>query len=115
MFIIQSINKFYNTRRFVGIRSESNLPYVVYAGNPDYPSAIHDFESVENAVDWLTKFIHRENIDVTVLSTSQVIDLSLVNNANQFQILECNIVDSELEIVNTFPQPQFDRDCWYKG
>jgi len=115
MFIIQPINKFYNNRRFVGIHSDTNLPYIVYDGNPDCPSAIHDFESVENAVDWLTNFIQRKDIDTISLSISQVVDLSLVNNANQFVVHECDIVDGELKITTSYPQTQFDRNNWYKG
>lgn len=115
MFVIQPVNKFYNNRKFVGVHSDTNLPYIVYEGNKDFPADVYDFKSLENAINWLSEFIHRDNIDVLKLSTSELVDISLVNNANQFLILECEIEDNKLNIVNNYPQKQFDRDNWYKG
>ena len=109
MFAIQPINKLYKTKRYVGINSETKIPYLVYEGNSDYPTAIHDFGTRESALDYLTKFIYRENIDINSLPTSQVIDVVLVNNANQFDIIEYDIVEGEFKVLNTYRQPQFNR------
>lgn len=109
MFAIQPVNKLYKTKRYVGINSETNIPYLVYEGNDDYPEAIHDFGTLKAALDYLTKFINRENFDINALSPSQVVDVVLVNNANQFNIVEYTIDEGELKISNTHKQPQFNR------
>lgn len=114
MFAIQPINKFYTNKRYVGIRANSNLPYPVYDGNPDCPKDIHGFETKESALDYLTKFVNREGIDVVKLSISEIVDISLINNSNQFQIIEYEIEDNKLKVLNTYPQPQFTREGWYK-
>ena len=114
MFAIQPINKFYTTRKFIGI-SKDNLPYPVYEGNDNCPSEIHDFTSLENAVDYLTKFLNRENINVLNLSISQTLDIALVNDANDFNIIEYEVDEGHIKVLNTYPQTQFARNNWYKG
>ena len=114
MFAIQPINKFYTNKRYIGVRSDTNLPYPVYEGNPDFPASIHGFETKEAALDYLTKFINREGIDVLKLSISQIVDISIINNSNQFTIIEYSISEGKFNIINTFPQPQFTREGWYK-
>jgi len=115
MFAIQPINKFYSTKRYVAINSETNIPYLVYECNADYPQAIHDFGTLEAATDYLTKFITRENIDINKLTTAQVIDVVLVNNCNQFDIIEYEIEEGQVKVKNTYTQPQFNRSAWFKG
>lgn len=113
MFAIQPINRFYKNVRYVGIRKETNLPYLVYEGNPDCPRDIHDFGTLESAIEYLTKFINRENINVSELSTSQMVDIALVNNSNKFDIIEYHIEDDKIKVINTYPQSQFNRKDWY--
>ena len=115
MFAIQPINKFYSTVKYVGINNETKVPFVVYANNPNCPKDVYGFETLKDAVDYLTKFIHRENVDINHLTTSQLVDVSLVNNANQFDIVEYEVVDSKMKIISTHTQTQFNRDSWYKG
>jgi len=114
MFAIHPINKFYTNKRYVGIRKDTQLPYPVYEGNPDFPASIHGFETKEEALKYLTKFINREGIDVLKLSISEMVDISIINNSNQFNIIEYSIDDGKLNIINTFPQSQFTREGWYK-
>lgn len=114
MFAIRPTNRFYKTNRYVGVRSDTKLPYLVYEGNSDFPGSIHDFGTLEAAVSYLTKtIVNRDDIDIASLSPSQMVDLSLVNNANKFDIIEYSIQNNTLEIINTFPQPQFSRKDWY--
>ena len=115
MFAIQPINKFYSTVKYVGINNETKVPFVVYANNPNCPKDVYDFGTLESAVDYLTKFIHRENVDVNHLTTSQLVDVSLVNNANQFDIVEYEVVEGKMKIISIHTQTQFNRDSWYKG
>ena len=115
MFAIQPINKFYSTVKYVGIHSDTKLPYIVYATNPNCPKDVHGFKTLEEAVDYLTKFINRENIDISSLTTSQIVDISLVNNANQFDIVEYEVVEGKMKIISSHTQKQFNRDNWYKG
>ena len=115
MFAIQPINKFYTTVKYVGINNDTKVPFVVYADNPNCPKDVYDFGTFEAALDYLTKFIHRENIDVSELTTSQIVDVSLVNNANQFDIVEYEIEDGKMKILSAHTQTQFSRDNWYKG
>ncbi len=115
MFAIQPINKFYSTVKYVGIHSDTKLPYIVYATNPNCPKDVYYFGTLEAAVDYLNKFINRENIDINNLTTSQTIDIYLVNNANQFDIVEYEIVDDKMKIISIHTQQQFNRDSWYKG
>lgn len=114
MFAIQAINKFYKELKYFGVRKDTGLPYPVYGSDPDSYKKIHSFETKEAAIEYLTKFISRENIDVSNLSVSQVVDISLVNNANQFQIIEYQLEKTSIKVVSTYPQPQFTREGWYK-
>lgn len=113
MFAIRPTNRFYKINRYVGIRSDTNLPYLVYEGNSDFPGSIHDFGTLEAAKLYLKKIVEHIDIDVTELSTSQMVDLALVNNANKFDIIEYTIVDNKLCITATHPQPQYNRKDWY--
>lgn len=115
MFAIQPINKFYNTKKYLAINSETNIPYIIYEGGPNYPEGIKGFETPKDAVDYLTKFINREGIDVMSLTISQMVDISLVNNANQFDIVEYEIQEGKMKVIATHTQTQFNRDAWYKG
>ena len=114
MFAIQPINKFYKEIKYLGVRKDTGLPYPVYGSDPDCYKKIKDFETKESAIEFLTKFISRDNIDVTNLSISQIVDISLVNNANQFQIIEYEIENNSIKVTNTYPQSQFTREGWYK-
>lgn len=113
MFAIQPINRFYSTKRYVGVRPDSNLPYLVYESNSDYPNSIHGFTTYNDALSYLTKIVNREDLDVCNLTTSQTIDLVLVDNANKFDIIEFEIAEGQLKILNTYPQTQFSRKDWY--
>lgn len=112
MFVIQPINRLYKENKYVGIR-ESGLPYPIYETSKGYPSAIHDFESKEAAESFLIKFVNHENIDISELSASQMVDIALVNNANKFQILKCKIENNKLVVEETYQLPQFSRKDWY--
>lgn len=112
MFAIQPINKYYQNNRYVGLRKDTNLPYLVYEGNPDFPNDVYGFNTAHEALTYLEKFISHEGLDIENITTAQVIDLALVNNANKFQIIEYDINDGKFTILNTYPQPQFNREGW---
>lgn len=112
MYAIQPINKFYITNRYVGLY-KNNLPYLVYEGNEDFPQAIHGFYRLDSAIKYLTNFINRTEIRNLKLTTAEVVDIALVNNANKFQIVKYHIDGNEMKIDEIFPQPQFTRKEWY--
>lgn len=112
MFAIQCINKFYKYSRYIGLH-DSGLPFLVYEGNSNFPHSVHDFASKENAADYLAKFISRENIDVSKISISEMVDISLVNNSNKFTIIEYSIDNNKLVVVKEYPQDQYTRKEWY--
>lgn len=108
MFAIESICKTQKSRKFFGLR-ETNLPYPVYDGSANYPKDIFGFTNYDEALAYLTKFINREGIDIMQLSTSQVVDLMLANNATKFQIVEYVIENDKINIIKEYPLPQFTR------
>lgn len=113
MFAIQPTNRFYKEHRYVGVRSDTELPYLIYETSQGFPNDIHDFETLEAAKLYLKKIVEHIDIDVTKLSTSQMVDLALVNNANKFDIIQYTIEDNKLCITATYPQPQYSRKDWY--
>ena len=112
MYAIQCINRLYKGTKYVGLR-DTGLPYPVFDGNTDCPKDIHDFGTKEAAEAFLAKFLKRENIDLSQLSTSEVVDIALVNNANKFQIIKYHIDNDNVVVDEKYELPQFNRKDWY--
>ena len=108
MFGIQCNNKLYKENRYIGIR-DTNLPYLIYEGNLDYLKNIHPFNTKDEALSYLTRIINREGIDICELTTSQIVDLTLVNNNTSYQIIEFEIDDNKLKVIERHKLPQFSR------
>lgn len=113
MFAIQPSNRLYKDNRYIGVRKDSDLPYIIYEGNADFPQDIHDFGTKDAALEYLTKIMNRDGIDVFKLTTSQVVDLSLVDNADKYYIIEYEIIENKLKVINSYLQSQFTRKGWY--
>ena len=113
MFAIQPSNRLYKDKRYVGIRKDTGLPYLIYEGNPDYPKDIYGFATKQEALVYLNKIIYREDINVSELTTSQIVDLTLVNDADKFYVVDYEIADNTMCVHTTELQDEFTRKGWY--
>lgn len=109
MFAIQPINRLYKDKRYIGLREDKIIPYLIYEGNSDYPNDIYGFANKEDALTYLTCFVDRTEINKMKLTTSQIVDIALVNNCVGFQIVEYEIQEGNMIILNILPQPQFNK------